>query len=222
MVEILRVGSGADPTSDPTRPDPTRPAEFYLTCETSLLFSIEEWDRQYTGQFPASHTCFETAPSFRFCTSFNFISFTFGSIFNGFTSLRFVSCCVVSFRFVSFRFVSFRFVSFRFVSFRFVSFRVVLCRFALFRFVSFGFVWFLLFRFVSCCFISFVFLFSLGLWVERRRWVAPYAGSLGSLFEGPLRGEALMRAPQELRDQAVRQAEGGGGLASIGVARVGR
>lgn len=48
---------------------------------------------------------------------------------------------------------------------------------------------------------------SLGLWVERRRWVAPYAGSLGSLFEGPLRGEALMRAPQELRDQAVRQAE---------------
>eukprot|EP00904_Undaria_pinnatifida_P012639 jgi/Undpi1/8505/HiC_scaffold_25.g10972.m1 len=49
---------------------------------------------------------------------------------------------------------------------------------------------------------------SLGLWVERRRWVAPYAGSLGSLFEGPLRGEALMRAPQELRDQAVRQAEG--------------
>lgn len=49
---------------------------------------------------------------------------------------------------------------------------------------------------------------SLGLWVERRRWVAPYAGSLGSLFEGPLRGEALMRAPLELRNQAVKQAEG--------------
>ncbi|CAM9109482.1 unnamed protein product [Scytosiphon promiscuus] len=48
---------------------------------------------------------------------------------------------------------------------------------------------------------------SLGLWVERRRWVAPYAGSLGSLFEGPLRGEALMRAPLELRNQAVKQAE---------------
>ncbi|CAM9552122.1 unnamed protein product [Ascophyllum nodosum] len=48
---------------------------------------------------------------------------------------------------------------------------------------------------------------SLGLWVERRRWVAPYAGSLGSLFEGPLRGEALSRAPQSLRDQAVKQAE---------------
>ncbi|CAM9879590.1 unnamed protein product [Ectocarpus fasciculatus] len=49
---------------------------------------------------------------------------------------------------------------------------------------------------------------SLGLWVERRRWVAPYAGSLGSLFEGPLRGEALMQAPLELRNQAVKQAEG--------------
>lgn len=49
---------------------------------------------------------------------------------------------------------------------------------------------------------------SLGLWVERRRWVAPYAGSLGSLFEGPLRGEALMRAPLELRNKAVKQAEG--------------
>eukprot|EP00903_Cladosiphon_okamuranus_P006617 g6464.t1 len=48
---------------------------------------------------------------------------------------------------------------------------------------------------------------SLGLWVERRRWVAPYAGSLGSLFEGPLRGEALMRAPPELRNQAIKQAE---------------
>ncbi|CAM9691130.1 unnamed protein product [Pylaiella littoralis] len=48
---------------------------------------------------------------------------------------------------------------------------------------------------------------SLGLWVERRRWVAPYAGSLGSLFEGPLRGEALMRAPLELRNKAVKQAE---------------
>lgn len=49
---------------------------------------------------------------------------------------------------------------------------------------------------------------SLGLWVDRRRWVAPYAGSLGSLFEGPLRGEALRRAPLELRNQAVKQAEG--------------
>lgn len=44
--------------------------------------------------------------------------------------------------------------------------------------------------------------------MERRRWVAPYAGSLGSLFEGPLKGEALQRAPLELRKQAVKQAEG--------------
>ena len=56
---------------------------------------------------------------------------------------------------------------------------------------------------------------SLGLWVERRRWVAPYAGSLGSLFEGPLRGEALMRAPLELRNQAIKQAEGGKGCRSV-------
>ncbi len=38
--------------------------------------------------------------------------------------------------------------------------------------------------------------------------MAPYAGSLGSLFEGPLRGEPLLRAPLELRNQAVKQAEG--------------
>lgn len=62
---------------------------------------------------------------------------------------------------------------------------------------------------VRFLFLSFCLpVFSLGLWVERRRWVAPYAGSLGSLFEGPLRGEPLLRAPLELRNQAVKQAEG--------------
>ena len=46
--------------------------------------------------------------------------------------------------------------------------------------------------------------------------MAPYAGSLGSLFEGPLRGEALMRAPLELRNQAIKQAEGGMGWDRMG------